>query len=184
MNSKKTKKLKVFHGLVNYGTQAGLFARELRNQGIEAIAVTYPDSFKRITDVELKHGGNIFQKIVRHTWNYLFRIKCMFKYNVFHFYYETTLLPYQLDLPVLKFFCKKIVMEYLGNDIQSYKISIEKYKWTNMPGFIGAGDPEAYDKRIEKRYSNETKFTDLQAVCAPVYSEFVPKSIVIPLAID
>lgn len=169
---------------MNYGTQAGLFARELRNQGIEAISVTYPDAFKRMTDVELKHGGNVFQKVFKHIWNYLFRIKCMFKYDIFHFYYGTTLLPYQLDLPLLKWMRKKIVIEYLGNDIQLYKKSVEKYKWTNMPGFLGSGDPIAYDKKIEKRYRNEKKYTDLQIVCAPCYSEFAPGSIVIPLAID
>ena len=37
------KKLKVFHGLVNQDTQAGLLEKELRNQAIEVLSVVYPD---------------------------------------------------------------------------------------------------------------------------------------------
>lgn len=180
----RNKQLKVFHGLVNYGTQAGLFARELRNQGIEAISVTYPDPFKRITDVELKHGGNIFQKIVRHTWNYLFRIKCMFTYNVFHFYYGTTLLPYQLDLPLLRFLGKKIVMEYLGWDLQLYEYSIKKYKYTNARYYKDEKEAIEGDKFKIRRLQFESKFLDKQYVCAPYLSEFLPSSQVLPLGID
>ena len=54
----RTKELRVFHGLVNYGTQAGLFARALREAGVEAISVAFPDPFKRHIDVELLHGGD------------------------------------------------------------------------------------------------------------------------------
>lgn len=184
MNSKNKRRLKVFHGLVNYGTQAGLFARELRNQGIEAISVTHPDPFKRITDVELKHGGNFFQKVMKHSWNYLFRIKCMFKYNVFHFYFGTTLLPNQWDLPLLKFMGKKIVMEYLGWDLQLYKYSVEKYKFTNAKYYKNKEEAEVQDNLKLKRLKFESKFTDKQLVCAPYLSEFLTMSEVLPLGID
>lgn len=182
VNSKR--KLKVFHGLVNYGTQAGLFAAELRAHGIDAISVTYPDKFKRQTDIELLHGGNIVQKILKHSWNWVRRFYWFFRYNTFHFYYGTTLLPKQIDLLFYRFFGKKVIFHYLGNDVQGYKISVEKYKWTNMPGFIGKSDPVAYDKKITSRLLRETKYANLQLVCAPCYSEFVPKSKVLPLAIN
>ncbi|MFN3952772.1 MAG: glycosyltransferase [Thermaurantimonas sp.] len=184
MKFKKNRKLKVFHGLVNYGTQAGLFARELRNQGFEAISVTYPDAFKRMTDVELKHGGNLLQKVIKHTWNYLFRIKCMFKYDIFHFYYGTTLLPYQLDLPILNFYGKKIVMEYLGWDLQLYEYSVKKYKYTNAKYYKNETEAIKGDKLKIRRLNFESKFTDKQLVCAPYLSEFLPTSKVLPLGID
>lgn len=182
--SKKTKRPKIFHGLVNYGTQSGLFARELRKLGYEAISVTYPDRFKRITDVELKHGGNFFQKIFRHTWNYLFLIKCFFKYDIFHFYYGTSLLPCQMDLPFYKMFGKKVIMEYLGNDIQGYQLSVEKYKWTNVSFMMSQKEGIKSDQRIKKRYNREIKYINQSFVCAPCYSEFSPDSEVLPLAID
>jgi glycosyltransferase involved in cell wall biosynthesis len=178
------KKLKVFHGLVNYGTQAGFFAKELRNQGVDALSVIYSDKFKRTADKELLHGGNFFQKSFRHIKNWIFKIKCIFHFDIFHFYYGKTLLPKQLDLYIYKLMNKKIVFHYLGNEVQGYKLSVEKYKWTNMQGFMGDNDPIEYDRRINKRIENETKFANMQFVCAPCYSEFVPNSIVIPLAID
>ena len=87
MGRKSQKKLKVFLGLVNYGTQAGLLAKGLRNLGVEAYSVSAPDLFKRLIDFELLHGGTLLQKITKHTKNYFLKIKWFFKYNVFHFYY-------------------------------------------------------------------------------------------------
>lgn len=179
-----TENLKVFHGLVNYGTQAGLFAKELRSRKIKALSVSYPDTYRRPVDIELSHGGKFFIKIIKHNWNWIRKLYWFFSYNTFHFYYGTSLLPIQADLPLYRFFGKKVIMHYLGNDVQGYKVSVAKYKWTNMSGFIGKSDPEKYDKKISKRLAFETRYADLQIVCAPCYSEFVKNSKVLPLAID
>jgi hypothetical protein len=178
------KKPKVFQGLVNYGTQSGLFARELRELGFESISVTFFDSFKRVTDIELKHGGNIFQKLYRHFCNMVFLIKCLFKYDIFHFYYGGTLFPGQLDLPLYKLLKKKVIMEYLGNDIQGYDKSIEKYKWTNVNYMMTPEQGKVYDFKIKKRYQFEQKYINLELVCAPVYTEFTCKAKTLPLAVD
>lgn len=180
----KTRKPRIFHGLVNYGTQSGMFARQLRNEGFDAISVTYPDKFKRITDVELLHGGSLIEKIFKHTWNYLFRIYCFFKYDIFHFYYGNSLLPGQIDLPFYRLFGKKVVMEYLGSDIQGYQESIRKYKWTNVAYMMTPEAGMAHDREIAQRRAFERKYIDKTFVCAPCYSEFVPESEVLPLAID
>jgi glycosyltransferase involved in cell wall biosynthesis len=75
-------------------------------------------------------------------------------------------------------------MHYLGNDVQGYKKSVEKYKWSNMPGFIGNNDPSQYDMNILKRLAYETRYVDLQIVGGPYLSEFVKNSLVLPIAID
>lgn len=179
------KKLKVFHGLINYGTQAGLFAKELRENGIESISVTQADSFKRLIDIELLHGGNVFQKAYKHTWNILKKFYWFFKYNTFHFYFGNSLFPKQIDLPFYKFFGKKIVFHYLGKDVKLYKQSIERYKISNMA--YSSGKPEEaikMDEKITKRLLFETKYAAMQFVCSPIYSEFVKGSVLLPLAID
>lgn len=175
---------KIFHGLVNYGTQSGLFARELRKFGYEAISVTYQESFKRITDVELKHGGNFFQKIFKHLKNYFFLFNCFFQYDIFHFYFGQSLLPRQIDLPFYKIFGKKVIMEYLGNDIQGYSISVNKYKWTNIAFMMSKSEGEVYDNRILNRYNNESIYVNKSIVCAPYLCEFANNSTLLPLAID
>jgi hypothetical protein len=176
-------KLKVFHGLVNYGTQAGLLAKSLRENGIEAKSVVYHDSFKRQTDIELLFGGNIIQKVFNHSWNWIRRFYWFFRYNTFHFYYGISLFPFQLDLPLYKFFGKKVIMEYLGFDVQLYRFSVEKYGKNTNIGFMKKGGLK-HDNKILKRLRFESRYLDMKLVCAPCYSEFVTGSIVLPLAID
>lgn len=178
------KDAKIFLGLVNYGTQSGLLARGLRERGFEAMSVTFPDQYKRITDIELKHGGSFPIKILRLVSNYILKFKCFFKYDIFHFFYGTSLLPRQLDLPLYRWFGKKVVMEHLGNDIQGYQKSVEQYRWTNVTYMMSAEEGVHYDKQIQARYRFEKKYIDKSLVCSPGYSEFAPASTVLPLAVD
>lgn len=180
----KQKKLKVFHGLVNYGTQAGLFAKELRKHGIDAISVSYPDPYKRLIDVELLYGGNIIQKILKHLWNWIRRFYWFCSFNTFHFYFGSTLFPKQWDLRFYKFFRKKVIMEYLGYDVQLYQYSLNKYKITNVEFYKPHLESIIADQIKIKRLKYESKYLDKQIVCAPYLSEFVPNSIILPLAID
>lgn len=46
----------------------------------------------------------------------LFFIQCLFTYDVFVFGYRRTFLPSLLDLPILKFFGKKIIFVFHGSD--------------------------------------------------------------------
>ena len=178
-------KIRVFHGLVNYGTQAGLFAQEMRNRGIEALSVSMPDKYKRLVDVELLHGKNILLKTFGHSWNWIRRIYWFFRFNTFHFYYGTSLLPYHLDLPLYRFFNKKVFHHYLGKDVKLYGESVARYSISNMYYSSGSSEEASKsDRKKLKRLKFETKFSDVQIVCSPVYEEFVPNSILIPLAID
>ena len=163
--------MKVFQGLVNYGTQAGFFAKGLRNKGIIAISAVYShtDKYNRQTDVILKL---VSKSVLSITYRLCFFIKCLLKYNIFHFYFGLTLLPKQLDLYFYRLMGKKAVFHYLGADVDI------KRDPADFPG-------EKIDiNRKLKRLKNETRFADMQFVCAPCYSEFVEKSKVMPLAID
>ena len=174
---------KVFHGLVNYGTQAGYLTRGLRNRGIEAISVCYEDRYDRPSDVLIKTEKNnrSIASIIRALSQrfYWFR-----EYDIFHFYFGTSLLPYGLDLPFYRLFGKKVVMEYLGNDVQLYRYSIEKYRYTNQKYYHAKYESLRSDRRKKLRLRFETPFLHKQLVCAPYLSEFVPNSEVFPLAID
>lgn len=176
--------MKILHGFANYGTQSGILARVLRSHGFDAVSITYEDSFLRETDISITNSKTILEKIFNRPVRLFNRIFWFFKYDVFHFYFGASLLPFHLDFFFYKLFKKQVICHYLGNDVQSYEKSISKYKWTNMPGFIGNGDPNKYDSKIKKRLRIESRFADLQLVCAPVYSEFVAESIVLPLALN
>jgi glycosyltransferase involved in cell wall biosynthesis len=164
------KKLKVFHGLVNYGTQAGLFARELRNQGVDAISVVSGDLSERQIDVELRCKGNLPQIIVKHGWNKLRRLYWFFRYNTFHFYFGHTLFKKQRDLPFYKFFGKKVIMEYLGNDIRHYKTLVKRYNLPENHDYFQRMNE--HDNKITQRIKNEKKYLDYKLCCLPTHMDF------------
>lgn len=184
---KNKKEIKVFHGMVNYGTQAGLLSRGLRKANIKALSVSYFDRFNRFCDIVLPNSNNknLYQKAIYYIKSLKDRLNWFREYNIFHFYFGTTLLPFQLDLPFYKIFGKKVIMEYLGNDVQLYKKSIEKYSITNQKYYYTKKiDGLKADRRKIFRLWFESNFVDKQLVCAPYISEFVQRSIVFPLAID
>ncbi len=184
MRIKKDKDLKVFHGLVNYGSQAGLFAKTLRANGIEALSVSVKDKYKRFVDIEINEGITDVNSFFNYFFNFFRKIYWFTHYNTFHFYFGSTLFPWQIDLPFYKFFGKKVVMEYLGYDVQLYEFSIHKYEITNVRFYKDHNSSIKFDTLKLKRLGFETKYIVKQFVCAPYISEFVPSSAVLPLGID
>lgn len=169
----KKENMKVFHGLVNYGTQAGLLAKGLRDVGIEAYSVAQADNFRRLIDLDLRYdtNSNIFVRLVQRFW---VKFSSFFKYNVFHFYFGKSLWPYNIDLYLYKLIGKKVVMEYLGTDCNL---------WLGLNGVDFRNRPVDRVKII-KMIKLQSKLCHKQLVCAPRYYELVDNSIVLPLALD
>ena len=168
------KNMMVFHGLVNYGTQAGYFSKALREAGVESVSAAYADAYNRLIDIDIsnkyKSKGFLWRRFKR----LLFLISIFRKYNVFHFYFGKTLLPNNIDAPFYRLFGKKTVMEYLGTDVDL---------WLGLNGVDWRGRPVDRIKLV-KRVKKQARQFDKQLVCAPVYYEFVDNSIIVPLAID
>lgn len=175
---------KIFLGLVNFGTQAGVLASYLRRMGYEAFSLTASDPHSRQTDRVLPHADGLLKGLGAKLRSYAIRLRCIYRYDIFHFFYGVTLLPFQLDLPLYRWLGKKVVMEYLGNDIQGYAASVNQYRWTNIAHMMSAEEGQAYDRRIQRRYRREQRYVDHSLVCAPCYSEFAPGAEFLPLALD
>ena len=166
--------MKVFHGLVNYGTQAGMFAKELRALGIPAISVVHADPSKRLADINMRYDLNQKSVVIRHLQRMWIKFSSFFKYNVFHFYFAKSLWPWNMDLPLYKLFGKKVVMEYLGTDVSL---------WLGLNGVDWRGRPVNRVK-ILRRTQRQAKLVHKQLVCAPNFYEVVDNSIILPLALD
>ena len=166
--------MKVFHGLVNYGTQAGMFAKGLRDEGVQAISVILADPMRRMADINMRYDLNQKSVIIRALQSAWIRFSSFFKYNVFHFYFAKSLWPWNLDLPLYKLFGKKVVIEYLGSDIDL---------WLGLNGVDFRGRP-VNRTRLVKRVYRQAKLVHRQLVCTPRYHEFVDNSIILPLALD
>jgi len=181
------KKLKVFHGTVNYGTQSGIFAKELREKGITALSVTSEDAFKRVTDIELSYSNNRVIKFIQRIIYGIRKVKWFFQFNTFHFYFGKSLFSSQIDLPFYKIFGKKILMEYLGNDIRNYEQLVKRYNLSKEHKFYLNMDE--HDKSIRERLINEGKYIDYRICCLPTHIDFAKSygfkiNEVLPLAID
>jgi glycosyltransferase involved in cell wall biosynthesis len=181
------KKLKVFYGLVNYGTQAGLLASGLREHGVDSISVVNFDPFKRQADIELKPVSKWWQKLYIYLYNYVIKIYCFFKYNTFHFYFGKTLLPNQLDLPFYRLFNKKVVIEYLGNDIRHYESLVRRYNLPEDHDYYK--NMKEHDLKVRKRVHSENKYIDYLVSCLPTHVDFareydIEVKEVLPLALE
>lgn len=181
-------KLKVFHGLVNYGTQAGLFAEGLRNLGVDAKSYTKADIFFRQTDYHFKPRKTIFGKSFYYKlWYPLVRLFCFFRFNTFHFYFGATLTKSRWELPFYKLFGKKVIMEYLGNDIRHYGTIIERYNLPDDHPFVE--NREEHDAKVAKRLAAENGYIDFRLCCLPLHMDFAKQygveiDEVLPLCLD
>ncbi len=168
-----------FHGIVSSGTQAFMNARALRELGAHAESLTMWDKFGRPTDQVLGNDTSTRTQLAISTAAQLG--KRLRRTDVFHYYGGSSLLPRHLDLPLVRSMGKVVVCHYLGTDVQLYAPSVAKYRWTNRAAYGGRAES---DRRILRRLKWETKHSDLQIVCAPYLSEFVPGAELVPLSVD
>lgn len=181
----KLSKKSIFHGLVNYGTQAGYLAKGLRELGINAVSFTHHDPFNRQTDFQFTKKNGILNKILYYKLIYpLIKFSLFFRFDIFHFYFGKTLHSRQWDLPFYKLFGKKVIMHYLGNDIELYEWSVKNYEITNMNMLYAPSDGYIHDRTITRRRNYEKHFIDKEYVCAPQYAPFIKDVEILPLAID
>lgn len=115
--------IKVFHGPTNIAGIGGSLADWERRQGAKSIFVTFNDRSNRQNhhlNLCLDQHGRFKRLWIRMA---LF-LKCLRSYDLFHFYFGQTLLPFGLDLPLLKLFGKRIVMTYCGSEVRL--VSVER----------------------------------------------------------
>jgi hypothetical protein len=157
-------KPKIFHGVVNFGGQAGYISKSLRSMGYVAHSYTYQDSYNRQTDFVIQKGKRSF---IAHVLSFIEKVKIFYKYNIFHFYFGKTLFTNRIDLYFYRIFGKKVVMEYLGNDVRPYKYLISKFSLDDTHPFVTVAD--VHDLQVKKRIRLENRFVDFRLVCAPIY---------------
>lgn len=170
----KESDMKVFHGLVNYGTQAGLFAKSLRSLCVEAYSASYEDLYARFVDEQLVYSDRKLMRIFQKFFFFYKKVLWFFHFNIFHFYFGRSLFYKNIDLYFYKIFGKKVVMEYLGTDCDL---------WLGLNGVDWRGRPINRADLCKKLYK-QAKLVDKQLVCAPVYYQFVDNSVIVPLALD
>ena len=164
----RKRKPRVFLGLVNYGTQAGYLSEALRKLGYEAYSLTKIDIYNRKSDYSYKQKKGFLRKILYYKFiNNLIKLKCFFKYDIFHFYFGQTLFSTRWDLYFYKIFGKRVIMEYLGNEIRPHEYLVKRYNLDpDHPFAINSID---HDKSVKNRIKLEMSLIDCRLVCLPLY---------------
>lgn len=118
----QNKDLKIFIGPTALVGVSLVLASALRERGIRVThAITRISPFRSDMkyDILLNFQDlNKLQMIFKYLYYFL---KFFLQHNTFIFLSGQTLLPYNLDLPVLKLFHKKTIMWFLGSDIRHYE---------------------------------------------------------------
>lgn len=109
-----------------------------------------------------KDGFWLFQIPAKYTGGFLcfvHMIIALLKYDVFIFCYTTSLLPKNLDLPILKMFNKKIIWFFHGSDIR--------------PPFMDGAAIYGYNSMFERRLINNAEESKSRARYIEKYADFV-----------
>lgn len=141
--------LRIFHGPLNIGGIGGFLASYQRQQGHDAQFIVW-DKNKFL----LNHDQVVFaEKPKSRLRGFVARVRCaltwMPKFDVFNFYFGATLLPFSLDLPILRLLGKRIIMTYCGSDARL--VFIERARnpfWSLIENdLIGTLDDVKHDRR-------------------------------------
>jgi len=170
--------MKVLHAPHNIGGQASIIAKVQRELGIKSDVLIFDQNYLNYEcDINLSLSEKtraiaLFVRLINF-------IKCLFKYNVFHFHFASSLLPRNLDLPILKLLGKKIVMQYWGSDIRQLDIAkrYEHHYAREMEI-----DPKK-EERKRKKIKWIDKFADA-TITGFELIEYSPNSFITELAID
>ncbi|MDP2683944.1 MAG: glycosyltransferase [bacterium] len=113
--------LKVLHLPYNIGNQSWGLSRAERKIGIKSDHLVFLNNkFGYRFDINLNLQNYWFLK--RYYLRFLYLFKSIKEYDIFHFYFKKTFLPFYLDLIIIKLFRKKIFFTFQGSDIRKKSI--------------------------------------------------------------
>lgn len=138
--------MKILHGMSDIAGQGSYSVAGLRALGSDAtMAVWRKNPFGYPVDIDLKIGKKKYLYPFYALKMLAFSLPAFFKYDVFHFHFGYSLLPFGLDLPWLPKAGKKVFMEFHGSEI---RFTYRRVKPTYYP----------YDElaAISKRHRRET----------------------------
>lgn len=159
------KELKILHAPGGAAGQMGILSRSLRALGYYAHSCVDSNnwfSYEEDRNLSLEKLNN---RLFRFCRKLDFFFKAIKEFNIFHFHGGATLLPRGLDLPILKFLNKKMVMHYWGSDIRQKSIAVQKNRFVK----VKIGD----EAGIRKRINHISKYVKLAIVADYELYEYI-----------
>ncbi len=109
--------LRIYHGPTNIVGMPARLARMQRARGAKARCVVWHEN-PFVHDADVNHALERRSRPMRALVMLGHFVAALWRYDLFHFYAGQTLLPLNLDLPVLRLLGKRLVMTYCGTDIR------------------------------------------------------------------
>ncbi|NEU30251.1 glycosyltransferase family 4 protein [bacterium LRH843] len=135
----------VLFGTMEIAGQLNLYSKALNNLGGHSRVLNYyPNYLSYNSDYTYDVLSNVdSSSVLDHTRE--ITEKAIEKFDIFHFMFNTTLMPDHSDLPILKKAGKKIFMHNVGSDIRRYSIA----KKFNKYNVAKNSDEEQIVKKLE-----------------------------------
>ncbi len=146
--------MKIFHGMSDIAGQGSYAVAGLRENGVESELVVFrKNSFGYGEDKCLNISKNPLLYPCSALKMLGFAASALHKYDIFHFHFSYSLLPYNLDLPVYTRLNKKIFMEYHGSEIRwnFYRVK---------PKYLPGNDLPLKDNRYVKAAEKIDKYVN------------------------
>lgn len=145
-NQANLPQLRIFHGPENICGIGRYLADWQRNaKGVKSDFIVYRDNTPFQNSHQNLHLENL-SSLKSLLMQINFFLHSLNAYDLFHFYFGKSLLPFNLDLPILKIFGKKIIINYVGSDIRLpsvekkrnafFHLRLEAEKSKSPPEFI------------------------------------------------
>ena len=174
--------MRVLHAPSNMAGQATILSAALRDLGIESDVVVFnrhPFSYSGEISLDLEKREWIVEKIAVQSLNF---VRCAISYDVFHLHFGRSLMPRNVDLPLLKLMGKKVIMHYWGDDVRQNDVAAA-YTCLGLEE-LKRIYPYKNDDTIRKRINKTEKYIDISIVGDYSLKSYSPRSIVIRQAID
>lgn len=117
---------KIMHGMTEIAGQGYYSVKGLKDNHYDAKLILWKESpvkypYDKCLQVQVTRNvrsiGAIFKILIN-------AFKCAVKFDIFHFHFGYSLVPFNFDLPVLKFMNKRLIFEFHGSDIRQKEIAI------------------------------------------------------------
>jgi hypothetical protein len=192
MTDKKTKRpVRMLFGAVDIGYRIELytkfirqhFAGDLKTESL-TISLLPKEHYNTFYDYEFHFAGK--NGLYRWTVSLFNFLRCLFRYDMFHFFSGETLLPRKLrrfELMMYKLFGKQVIMHFVGCDIRSLDYS--HWKAIHMQEYLSGTDAfpksESWQKKLIK---DAVQYADTILVSTPDLQEIVPQATYFPVLLD
>jgi hypothetical protein len=167
--------MKILHAPENIGGMAGVLASTQRKLGHEAYSYSFiSNHFKFSSDYILNDPSSWYEKLTR-------ALSYGYKFDVFHFYFGSSLLGNTLkDVKWLSRLGKKVFFYFCGCDIRDEKLTIMQYPISACANcFPKLCNPyRQLSKEVAEKYGR------VNFVSTPDLLQFVDNSVLLPQVVD